>query len=152
MKIFPSPDRALLAEVWTSSAGESRVQIKNSSKRVLLNRDDTSGDGAHGFLLFHAEWTADSRFFVAGTEASGGHQPWSHPIWVYSRAKNKVFNLTRLGIMTVGDYILKPPDAIEIKISPCENDAKASQPRRVTVTLHLLVSGNPSPVAPCPHR
>lgn len=56
------------------------MQIREASGHVRLIRDETSGDGSHGYGVVHAEWTADSQFFVVGTVASGGHQPWARPI------------------------------------------------------------------------
>jgi len=73
----------------------------------LLIRDETSSDGSHGYGVIQAAWTRASEFFVASTEAAGGHQPWTRPIWIYSRAKNKVFELTRMGATAVSDFTLK---------------------------------------------
>ncbi len=151
-KVFTSPDRALRAVVRTSSTGESRVQIQGPSRRVLLIRDDTSGDGSHGYGVVHAAWTADSQFFVAGTEATGGHQPWARPIWVYSRATNRVFELGKMGATAVADFTLKPPDVIEMKALDCEDGRGDLQSRSLIVSLHQLVSTERLPTAPCPGR
>jgi hypothetical protein len=151
-KVFTSPDRGLRAVVLTGSTGESSVQIQGSAQRVLLIRDDTSGDGAHGYGVIHAEWTADSQFFVASTEAAGGHQPWAHPIWVYSRAKNRIFDLGKMGATAVADFTLKPPDVIEMSVLDCKNARGDLQPRPWIVSLHQLVSAERLPTAPCPAR
>jgi hypothetical protein len=152
-KVFTSPDRALRAVVWTNPAGESRVQIEGPSRRVLLTRDETSSDGSHGQGVLHAAWTADSQFFVAGTESTGGHQPWARPIWVYSRAKNRVFELGEMGAVSVDDFTLKPPDVIEMKVLDCENVVGGDpQTRSLSVSLHQVVSTERVPNAPCPAR
>ena len=152
-KVFTSPDRALRAVVWTSSAYESRVQIQGPSRRVLLTRDETSSDGSHGQGVLHAAWTADSQFFVAGTESTGGHQPWARPIWVYSRAKNRVFDLGEMGAVSVDDFTLKPPDVVEMKVLDCEHVIGGDpQTRSLSVSLHQVVSTERVPNAPCAAR
>ena len=152
-KVFTSPDRALRAVVWTNPAGESRVQIEGPSRRVLLTRDETSDDGSHGQGVEQAVWTADSQFFVAGTESIGGHQPWARPIWVYSRAKNRVFDLGEMGAVSVAGFTLKPPDVIEMKILDSENVIGGDpQTRSLFVSLHQLVSTERVPNAPCTAR
>ena len=111
-----SPDGARRAVVETDANGESHTRIEDAKGRVRLTRDDRSKDGSHGYAVVHAAWTADSRFFVAGLESSGGHQPWAHPIWIYSRAANRVFELARLGMAPVSDFQLRPPDILEVQV------------------------------------
>ena len=148
-KVFTSPDGDLRAVVWTSPAYESRVQIQGPSRHVRLTRDETSSDGSHGQGVLHAAWTADSQFFVAGTESTGGHQPWARPIWVYSRAKNRVFGLGEMGAVSVDDFTLKLPDVVEMKVLDCRN---LDKPWSLIVRLHQVVSTERVPNAPCPAR
>ena len=51
--------------------------------------------------ILHAAWTPDAQFFVISTEATGGHQPWARPIWIYARSTNKFFDLSALGVVAV---------------------------------------------------
>src|SRR5271157_3631376 len=89
-KVFTSPDGALRATITAEATGEAQVEIQASSGRSLLRRDERSTDGTHGHAIAEAAWTSNSQFFVASTKATGGHQPWSRPLWVYSRAKNRI--------------------------------------------------------------
>ena len=118
--VYTSPDRALRAVARTSPKGEATVAIEALPKRRLLFRDQTSADGAHGYQLVHAAWTSDSQFFVAGTEATGGHQPWARPIWVYSRAANQIFDLGTLGATAISDFTLTPPDVLQTRGLDCK--------------------------------
>jgi hypothetical protein len=75
---------------------------------------------AHGYGVVRAAWTGDSHFLVVSTEPSGGHQPWSRPIWVYSSAKNRIFELSKFGLVATGEFTLKEPDEVEVPIIGCE--------------------------------
>jgi hypothetical protein len=86
---------------------------------------------------------------VAGTESTGGHQPWARPIWVYSRAKNRVFGLGEMGAVSVDDFTLKLPDVVEMKVLDCRN---LDKPWSLIVRLHQVVSTERVPNAPCPAR
>jgi hypothetical protein len=118
-QLYTSPDGTLRAIVVTTLAGESRTSIQLAPDRSLLTRDERSQDGAHGHRVMRAAWTADSLFLVVSTEASGGHQPWSRPIWVYSTAKNRIFELWRLGLVVTGEFTLEAPDRVEAPIIGC---------------------------------
>jgi len=113
---YTSPDGTLRAIVETTLAGESRASIQLAPDRSLLTRDERSRDGVHGHRVVRAAWTADSLFLVVSTEAFGGHQPWSRPIWVYSTAKNRVFELWRF---VTGEFTLEAPDRVEAPIIVC---------------------------------
>lgn len=133
-KVYASPDRALRAVVTTNAAGESQLEVHTPAQRVLLRRDNRSKDGEHGSGIGHASWTADSQFFVASTTNTGGHQPWARPLWVYSRAANRIIELGKLGFVATGDFILKPPDIVETTVDcPAGN-----QP--VVFSLHRLIT------------
>ncbi len=151
-KVFTSPDQALRAVVWTGPTGESRTQIQGRFQSIRLTHDETSADGFHGYGVCHAAWTADSQFFVASTEAAGGHQPWARPIWVYSRAKNRVFELGKMGLVSVADFTLKSPDVIEMKLLNCKNGRGDLESRFLTLSLHQIVSTRRLPAAPCSVR
>ena len=144
-RVYKSPDRTLQAVVVTDVAGESRIEIQAITGRVLFKQDKRSENGAHGYGIVHAAWTADSRFFVASTEASGGHQPWARPLWAYSRSKNRVFNLGRLGVATT-DFTLKAPDIVQTTVVGCDAEA-----RTFVLSLRRLVLTGREPTAPCPN-
>jgi len=140
-----SPDHALRARVHTDSHGESSVRIEDiRNGAILLIRDDMSKDGAHGHAVVHGAWTPDSQFFVAGLESSGPHQPWAHPIWVYSRASNHVVELSTLGLTVVASFQLRPPDILKTRVlSGGPSGRRSGQP--LTVSLRTLLSTGHAP-------
>jgi hypothetical protein len=143
--VYTSPDRALRAVITNNPTGESLTEIRAGPERALLSRDERSADRSHGGRVDHAAWTADSQFFVASTSASGGHQPWARPIWFYSRAKNRVFELSKIGASAIGDFTLKPPDIVETTIA-CFGGGES---RGITISLRRVESTGRLPVAPC---
>jgi hypothetical protein len=149
IKLYRSPDRVLKAAVRTSSAGESRVEIYAIPERILLVRDETSLEGSSGYRVMHAAWTPDSQFFVAGTEAAGGHQPWARPIWIYSRAKNQVFELSKMGATATADFTLRSNDVMQTRVLNCENGKGDLRARRLIVRLHDLATRERLPDPPC---
>jgi hypothetical protein len=56
-------------------------------------------------------------------QSLGGHQPWSHPIWIYSREtpeKNWTLYLEAKGIVVTSGFTLEKPDVIHMTIlDPC---------------------------------
>lgn len=145
--VYTSPDRAVRAIVTTDAAGESQVGFEFSERhRMLLKRDERSQDHEHGHGITHAAWTADSQFFVASTAASGGHQPWARPLWVYSRTGNRVIELWKFGVVATGDFTLKPPDIVETTVHCPTGD----QP--LAFSLHDVMSAGRLPVEPCAAR
>ena len=150
-QVYTSPDRSIRSVIWTGPTRESRAEIQTARKHLLLIRDETSSDGSHGYGVTHAAWTPDSEFFVASAEAAGGHQPWARPIWVYSRDKNRVFELTKMGATAIGDFTMKSPGVIVVKVSDCPNGG-GPQPRSLVVSLRRLVTDGGLPVRPCAER
>lgn len=67
---------------------ESNVAISSGGGAALASKDYSSPDGANGYYILNAKWSPDSQFFVFSMMSSGGHSPWSFPIWVYSVKKN----------------------------------------------------------------
>lgn len=112
---YYSPDGTLGAlVVVTGAGGESQVEIREGSD-TLLTRRFSSPDGQHGFIVQHAEWTPDSRFFVFSLASSGGHQPWHFPTFFYSRRVNKVEALDPYtGSVADPDFRLSAPDTISV--------------------------------------
>jgi hypothetical protein len=94
-EIFVSPDGATHAVVlpvdvslYTTPDMESRVVIHSSSGDTLNSEDHSSTRGENGHYVTSAKWSPDSEFFVYSLSSSGGHQPWSFPIMVFSRKRN----------------------------------------------------------------
>jgi len=93
--VYPSSDKALLAVVlpvdvslFATPDMESRVVIRNQKGDTLTSKDYSSPRGTNGYYVDRAKWSPDSQFFVFSLLSSGGHSPWSHPMMVYSRAKD----------------------------------------------------------------
>ena len=68
---------------------ESNVVIRSSAGTKLTSKDYSSPGGANGYYVLNAKWSPDLQFFVYSMMSSGGHSPWSFPIWVYSVKKNQ---------------------------------------------------------------
>jgi hypothetical protein len=92
---FRSPDGKLTALVFPVDPSlnatpdmESRVEIYTLGNHVLASKDYSSPRGANGYYVVHAKWTPDSKFFVYTMSSSGGHSPWSFPMWAYGRNTN----------------------------------------------------------------
>ncbi len=129
---YASPDGKTTAIISTNRTGESRTESKSMpAGQVLLIHDQTSPDGAHGYGVVQAAWTADSVFFVAGTEASGGHQSWAHPIWIYSRDRNRIFELEKSGVTATTTFTLGAADTLRVRVSGCNGGPE----RAITIRL-----------------
>ena len=148
-RVYKSPDRTLRAIAITGATGESQVDIQTTPGRVLFSRDERSNDGSHGYEIVQAAWTSDSQFFVASTGATGGHQPWARPLWVYSRSLDRVFELSKFGITATSDFKLNPPDIVRTDAQGCDSE---NTPRTIAFSLHQLVSTGRIPAAPCPNQ
>jgi hypothetical protein len=134
-----SPDHAVRVLV-----SQTRTEFQTNAGRTLLTHDDRSG------IVVHAAWTPDSQFFIAGTESSGGHQPWSHPIWIYSRAKNKILDLSALGATAITDFTLKSRDILQIKVLDCSRSkSEALASRSLAVNLNDMAATGRLPNPPC---
>jgi hypothetical protein len=102
-RVFASPDRAVRAVIFPVDVDlnvtpdmESRVVLRGPDAKLLTSKDYSSPRGANGYYVVRAEWSPDSQFFVYSLSSSGGHSPWSFPIWVYSREKNLIYGFTDL--------------------------------------------------------
>jgi hypothetical protein len=111
-QVFPSPDRRVRAIVFpvgmdlhASPDIESRVVMRGANATLLNSKDYSSPRGTNGYYVVHASWSPDSEFFVYTTSSSGGHSPWSFPMWVYSRERNLFVSFSDLigGKPTVSD-------------------------------------------------
>src|SRR5262245_60238798 len=96
--VHSSPDKSLRAIILpVGKKGyeetESRIEIRSASGKTLRWKSFASYDGEHGMGVSHAEWTADSLFFVFNVYSSGGHQPWRRYTYFYSRSGNRFYSL-----------------------------------------------------------
>jgi hypothetical protein len=94
--IYASPDgtlRALVVPVdvslYATPDMESRIVIRTAKGDTLTSKDYSSSRGTNGSYVIDAKWSPDSQFFVYSMGSSGGHSPWSFPMMVYSRQKNR---------------------------------------------------------------
>jgi hypothetical protein len=94
--IYASPDGALRALVvpvdvslYATPDTESRIVIRTAKGDTLTSKDYSSPRGTNGYYVIDAKWSPDSQFFVYSMGSSGGHSPWSFPMMVYSRQKNR---------------------------------------------------------------
>ena len=121
-ELFASPDGALQAVVapvdvslYATPDMESRVEIRASGGDTLLTQDYASPRGMNGFYVYAAKWSPDSEFFVYSLTSSGGHQPWSFPIMVYSRKRNAIAKFSDMidGLPTLlGSFELAAPHSL----------------------------------------
>jgi hypothetical protein len=95
--IYASPDGALRALVFPVDVSlyatpdmESRIVIRTAKGDTLTSKDYSSPRGTNGYYVVDAKWSPDSQFFVYSMASSGGHSPWSFPMMVYSRQKNRI--------------------------------------------------------------
>jgi hypothetical protein len=102
-QILVSPDKELHAVIYPSSISldttpdmESRMVIRSSAGDTVTSRDFSSARGMNGYYVDHAKWSPDSQFLVFSTISSGGHSPWSFPIWVFGRKASRFAPLTDL--------------------------------------------------------
>jgi hypothetical protein len=92
---FVAPDKTIYASVlpvdvslYATPDMESRIVIRLNDGKTLTSKDHASPRGTNGYYVVNAKWSPDSQFFVYSTASSGGHSPWSFPMWVYSRKVN----------------------------------------------------------------
>ncbi len=102
-QVHPSPDRAVRAvilpvdvDLHATPDMESRVVMRANDAKLLTSKDYSSPRGANGYYVVRAGWSPDSQFFVYSMSSSGGHSPWSFPIWVYSRQKNLFLSFSEM--------------------------------------------------------
>jgi hypothetical protein len=121
-EIFASPGGALQAVVlpvdvslYSTPDMESRVEIRAEGGNTLLAEDYSSPRGMNGYYVYAAKWSPDSEFFVYSLTSSGGHQPWSFPIKVYSRKQNAMADFSDMidGLPTVlGSFEVSAPHSL----------------------------------------
>jgi hypothetical protein len=157
-EVYSSPDGALQAIVVTEATCEAWFDFQTTSpKRILASRDERSEDGEHGRFLVKAAWTSDSQFFIASLQSTGGHQPWAYPLSIYSRSKNRVFELSKFGATAIDVFTLKAGDIIKVPILGCSGletkpDGTVVNQPTLVFDPHRFVSSGRLPVPQCPGR
>ena len=68
---------------------ESRVVIRGRNRETIASKDFSSPRGANGYYVYRGAWSPDGQYFVFSLVSSGGHSPWSWPIWVYSAKRSQ---------------------------------------------------------------
>jgi hypothetical protein len=109
--LHSSPDKSLRAIIIPVGkkgyeGTESRIEIRSASGKTLRWKSFASYDGEHGMGVNHAEWTSNSLFFVFNADSSGGHQPWRHATYFYSRSENRFYSLDDYIGPVTSDFIL----------------------------------------------
>jgi hypothetical protein len=121
-RTFTSPDKETIAAVLAVDPSlndtpdmESNVVIRSGTGGTLSSKDYSSPGGANGYYVLNAKWSPDSQFFVYSMMSSGGHSPWSFPIWVYSVKKNQFASFSDMinGAPTVsGTFTISTPHTL----------------------------------------
>jgi hypothetical protein len=123
-----SPDhqlRACVVEVgkFPPPLNESRVDIRDTSGKVVASRSFGSPKGDQGRSVVHSAWTPDSNFFVFSTLSSGGHSPWHWNTYFYSRKKNSFALLDdTIGPVIKPNFAVKAPDVVEATVQGTASD------------------------------
>jgi hypothetical protein len=143
---YVSPDRKLQALVIPAGkAGdwrtENRVEIRDVRGKSLLTKSFVSKDGEHGYIVYRADWTPDSQFFVFSVYSSGGHSPWNSPTYFYCRSDNRLRLLDDyIGPVTDPDFELSASNVIRTsKLKPSGNFESVA----VEAKLNELVKQKP---------
>jgi len=121
-RTFISPDKKTIASVFAADKSlnttldmESNVAIRSTTGAALASKDYSSSGGANGYYVADAKWSPDSQFFAYSMMSSGGHSPWSFPIWVYSMKKNQFASFSDMinGSPTIsGMFTIAKPHAL----------------------------------------
>ena len=137
-----SPDhrlRACVVEVgkFPPPLNESRVDIRDTSGKLVASRNFGSPKGDQGRSVVHSAWTPDSNFFVFSTRSSGGHSPWHWNTYFYSRKNNKFALLDdTIGPVIKPNFNVQAPDVVVATVQGTPSDATDIKTGHV-VSKHL---------------
>jgi hypothetical protein len=150
---FTSPDKKTIASVLAVDKSlnatpdmESNVVLHSSSGTTLASKDYSSPDGANGYYVLNAKWSPDSQFFVFSTMSSGGHSPWSFPIWVYSAGKKQFASFSEMinGSPTIsGTFTIAKPHTLNARTLKAPGDL--TDKVSVSVDLETAFDKLPAP-------
>jgi hypothetical protein len=152
-ELFASSDGALQAVVlpvdvslYATPDMESRVEIRSQGGDTFLASDHASPRGQNGHYVYAAKWSPDSEFFVFSLTSSGGHQPWSFPILVYSSKRNVIASFSDMidGLPTLlGSFDLAAPHSLTA--ATWKEQGAFDDPVPVTVDLEAVFEKLPPP-------
>jgi hypothetical protein len=152
-ELFAAPDGELQAVVlpvdvslYATPDMESRVEIRSQGGDTLLASDYASPRGQNGHYVYAAKWSPDSEFFVFSLTSSGGHQPWSFPIMVYSRKRNAIAPFSDMidGLPTLlGSFDISAPHSLTA--ATWKEQGAFDDPVPVTVDLEAGFEKLPPP-------
>jgi hypothetical protein len=152
-RTFTSPDKKSIASVLAADKSlnatpdmESNVAIRTSAGATLASKDYSSPDGANGYYVLNAKWSPDSQFFVYSMMSSGGHSPWSFPIWVYSVKKKQFANFSDMingSPIVSGDFTIAEPHTLKASTWKQPGDLTDKVP--VSVDLETAFDKLPAP-------
>jgi hypothetical protein len=141
--VHSSPDKSLRAVIIPAGKKgneetESRVEIRSATGETLRWKSFTSCDGEHGMEVNHADWTADSQFFVFNVDSSGGHQPWHLGTYFYNRSENRFYSLDDYIGPVTSDFTIEGRNVV--KTTRFNFEAK-NEREPVRVDLGRLMAG-----------
>jgi hypothetical protein len=141
--VHSSPDKSLRAIILPVGkkgyeGTESRIEIRSASGKTLRWKSFASYDGEHGMGVNHAEWTPNSLFFVFNVDSSGGHQPWCHATYFYSRSENRFYSLDNYIGPVTSDFTIEGRNVL--KMSRFNLQTK-NEKEPVRVNLARLMAG-----------
>ena len=152
-QIIEAPNRALRMVIYPAEISldatpdmESRVVVRGRNGDTIMSKDHSSPRGANGHYIYRGAWTPDSQYFVYSLVSSGGHSPWSFPIWVFSakRAQFARFSDMIGGRPTLsGDVPFAGGHALTAMTWPRDGDIEHKLP--VTVDLDAAFAKLPPP-------
>lgn len=123
LKSYFSPDKAITATIMTISpgknqTGESNVEFRTSSRRLIGAKSFLSKDQAHGLGVLQAMWSFDSNYFVFSTVSSGGRRAGQFPTFYFNRTTSKIYMLDGMlrAPVVAPDFSLQAPDMLIISV------------------------------------
>jgi hypothetical protein len=125
---------------------ESNVAIRSTGGAALASKDYSSPGGANGYYVVNAKWSPDSQFFAYSMMSSGGHSPWSFPIWVYSVKRNQFASFSDMidGSPTIsGAFAIAPPRTLHARTWKQPGDLDDRVP--ISVDLETAFDRLPAP-------
>ncbi|MBA0084059.1 MAG: peptidase dimerization domain-containing protein, partial [Acidobacteria bacterium Pan2503] len=107
----------------------------------LISKDYSSPRGANGYYVVNAKWSPDSQFFVYSMSSSGGHSPWSFPMMVYGRQKNRIAGFSDMinGEPTENQLALGSKGALRYEITAKGKLAHSAYPELGHSAIHTLL-------------
>lgn len=100
-----APDRSLLAKVHRQdNARGDRIEVQS-----MPDGSRVWSASAAPLSVESIAWTPDSQFLVWSGVTAGGHQPWHHPVYAWSRTTGRV--------LVLEEYLPGPVDAPGLKLA-----------------------------------